>query len=109
VSARESLADLDAGLSITIFRVAQELLTNVGRHSEAQNVSMDLFLDDEGLNLRVTDDGKGIDGSWNPDVGSLGILGMRERLLQWNGRLTYSEANPRGVVARIVIPKSRLA
>jgi len=65
--------------STALFRILQEALTNVARHSEATLVRVILALDDEGISLTISDDGRGITEAELRSPTSLGLLGMRER------------------------------
>jgi NarL family two-component system sensor histidine kinase LiaS len=69
-----------------LFRVAQEALANVARHSEARRVEVDLIYDTETLTLRVTDDGCGFDPAKNSGEG-FGLRSMNERLAKLGGRV----------------------
>jgi two-component system, NarL family, sensor histidine kinase UhpB len=100
---------LDAGLDLTeeeevvVYRVAQEALTNVARHSNAQRASVSLTGDaDGGPLLVVRDDGDGMP-EWASEDSS-GIRGMRERALLVGGRLELRPAVPRGTEVRLQLP-----
>ncbi len=88
---------IDEGVATTLFRVLQEVLTNVGRHSDAKTVRVRFSVDAETLLLFVEDDGKGIPGYAAESVESIGILGMRERVKHEGGRFDIeSPANLTG-------------
>lgn len=70
-----------------LFRIAQELLTNVGRHSGASRVEVELGQTVHELVLRVSDNGRGI-RQWEIGQDSLGLLGVRERVTQIGGRIS---------------------
>ena len=76
--------------AIALFRVFQEALTNVARHAEAHNVEVRVGIDDDGvLRLDVCDDGVGIHDD-TPDTGdSFGMLGMRERMREVGGDVSW--------------------
>jgi two-component system sensor histidine kinase UhpB len=95
--------NLDGGRSIMLFRVVQEALTNVLRHAQASALELSVERTGAGLELRVSDDGRGI----APDGGqqaSWGILGMRERSLLFGGELTLAPGQPRGTVLCLRLP-----
>lgn len=71
-------------VATVLFRVFQELLTNVARHAKASHVEVALESIDGHWVLRVTDDGVGV-GHDNPGARSLGLLGIRERLQALGG------------------------
>jgi len=73
--------NLDEELSIAVFRIFQESLTNVARHSGATKVTALLREEDGDLFLEIRDNGRGITGGEILDAKSLGILGMKERAL----------------------------
>lgn len=96
----------DELVSVTLFRIAQEALTNVVRHAEAATASVHLFQNGGELILEVEDDGKGFDvNAVKPDQ-SLGVIGMRERALLINGRLVIEGAPGHGTRVRVSVPLS---
>ncbi len=74
---------LDGPLELALFRIAQEALRNVEKHSAATKATVELDFGENEINLSVTDDGHGIPAARNmPDLirsGKLGIVGMKER------------------------------
>lgn len=70
---------LPEAVSLALFRVVQESLTNIARHAEATSVTIVLHRVGQALHLTVTDDGHGFDVDHVPSRG-LGLLGMRERM-----------------------------
>jgi signal transduction histidine kinase len=91
-------------VSITVFRIVQEALTNVVRHADATEVAIDLRGTDEALVLRVRDNGKGIGSSGGVDARWLGIHGMRERCLLVGGTFDISGKPGRGTTIVVRIP-----
>ena len=90
-------------VALCLFRVAQEALANVVKHSEASNVRLVLDSNSNGITLRITDDGKGFDlASANPKAG-IGLVGMRERLRLVKGKLQVRSEPTKGteIVAEI--------
>jgi PAS domain S-box-containing protein len=96
---------LDEICGTTIFRVVQESLTNVARHADASRVAV--TLDSEGGFCRVTvgDDGKGFDPA-RSRTSSLGLLGMRERVLMVGGELDIDSAPGRGTTLVVRVPRA---
>jgi signal transduction histidine kinase len=93
-------------LETAIFRVIQEALTNVFRHSGARKGVVSLTQEDSRLRLTVRDDGKGIEEGtvhFRPGSIGVGIGGMRERVREFGGELRVSNANP-GTLVEVVIP-----
>jgi len=81
---------LDADLSTALFRIFQEALTNVVRHSGATEVRVRLRADADSSTLEVEDNGKGIEKEKINSSKSLGLLGMRERAQMFGGRVTVT-------------------
>jgi signal transduction histidine kinase len=81
----------------TFFRVAQEALTNVVRHAKAKHVWIEFRQHKSGLQLGIRDDGVGFDvgAAQNRAIGggSLGLLGMHERVKLCGGSVEISSAN----------------
>ena len=93
-------------LERTIFRIVQEALTNVLRHSRAQKAAVTLAQKEKSLLLLVQDDGKGVaEQTLQLQPGSIGIGlgGMRERVREFGGELRILNANP-GTIVEISIP-----
>lgn len=78
---------LDADLAIAIFRIFQEILTNISKHAAASIVSITLCEKESWISLEATDNGLGITDSDMKKPGSFGIRGMRERCQQLGGDL----------------------
>ena len=79
--------DLDRDRSTAVFRIFQETLTNVSRHANATRVKISLEESADSLILRIEDNGKGIKESEVSHPKSLGLLGMRERVLVFGGKV----------------------
>jgi signal transduction histidine kinase len=93
-------------LERAIFRIVQESMTNVFRHSQARRASVTLAQKDKGVMLTVRDDGKGVgDQTMRLKPGSIGIGigGMRERAREFGGELRMREGHP-GTIVEVVIP-----
>lgn len=88
----------------TLFRIAQESLTNVARHAHAQRVSISLWQDQQEIILQVRDDGCGYNPSQQHP--GLGILGMRERASLLGGSLTITSEPGRGTTVEARLPLS---
>ncbi len=89
--------------SIWIYRLAQEALTNVGKHAEAHTVHIQLDGNEHEAILTITDDGKGFDPSI-PKPGHYGMTGMGERVALLGGHLTVQSASSKGTAITIRIP-----
>jgi PAS domain S-box-containing protein len=99
-------ARLPLDLETAVFRMIQEALTNVYRHSEARNVWIGLQQKDGATVITVRDDGKGIEKKTveqQPDSVGIGIGGMRQRAKEFGGELRLTNAQP-GTLVELVIP-----
>jgi len=89
-----------------IFRIYQEILTNIVRHAQASNVCIRLDVSAGWLTLEVCDNGRGIPESASINNSSLGLLGMRERAAQWGGGIKILGAEGAGTTVRVRLPLS---
>ena len=91
-------------LCVTVYRLVQEALTNVARHSQARSVKVLLHAGgDAFLILGVSDDGQGLKTSQNANQG-LGLLGMRERVASLKGEFQLDSRVGEGVHIQIRLP-----
>ncbi len=95
---------LDERSAVTLFRIAQEALTNVVRHAEARVVEIDLAASEGAIVLTVHDDGKGIAADSIESNESVGIIGMRERAMLINGHFSIHGAPGQGTTVRVTAP-----
>jgi signal transduction histidine kinase len=93
---------LDGATETQLFRIAQEALTNVVRHSEATEVWIELSADHSQVRLSISDNGKGI-GQDYVHRGT-GMVGMRARARSAGGRLTVDSRPGKGVSITVEIP-----
>jgi PAS domain S-box-containing protein len=105
---KASPPDLDVPnpLKTAIYRIAQEALTNVLRHSGATRCELKLCRTPKGIELCVTDNGTGADPSRLEGTTSLGIVGMKERATALGGELRVDNLRRRGVRVTAVFPWS---
>jgi len=89
----EYAGDIEGDVATGLFRIYQEVLTNIARHAEATRVYASLRENDGWLTLSITDDGKGFDPGKIKEKKTLGIIGMKERSLIMNGELSIN-SNP---------------
>ena len=94
----------DPDRATAVFRIFQEVLTNVARHSNATRVEIVFGMDEDMLKLEVRDNGRGITAQETENSRSLGLLGMRERALQFNGNVEIDGMPGRGTRVRVAIP-----
>ena len=96
---------LDADAAITVFRIAQEALTNVAKHAHATRIEVNLGVHHNCLMLMITDNGGGIQPPHQERDGhGFGILGMTERAAVLGGTLTVQPASHRGTAVSLRIP-----
>lgn len=95
---------IDKDRQTVIFRILQEALTNVARHSGADKVQINLFTHQSKLILEIKDNGKGITKEQISDVKSLGIHGMEERVMIFGGSFMIEGFAGKGTTLKIEIP-----
>ena len=95
--------EIDESRAITLFRIAQEALTNVVKHAEARSVDVRLRVAEGRLRLSVQDDGRGLDPATlqSPREGAMGLISMREMALALGGEFKVS--SPAGSGARVTV------
>ena len=91
---------------LAVYRIAQESLTNVARHSKAAHVTIALERSLDSVVLRVVDDGCGLGGA---PVEHGGLRSMRERALSIDGALAVRDGAAGGVEVRLDVPAARVA
>jgi len=97
---------LDSEIEVTLFRVIQEALTNVRKHSKARNCLVKLEYSNERINLVVADDGIGFK-SWERDESDLkhfGIMTIKERVDLINGSFNIESAPGKGTKIYVSVP-----
>lgn len=96
-------ADLDNALATGVFRIIQESLTNVARHSGAGVVDIALRRAEGILILEVRDDGRGISAD-KQEKRTHGLVGMRERAYMFGGQMNIDSAPGEGTSIQVTIP-----
>jgi PAS domain S-box-containing protein len=91
-------------LSLEVYRIVQESLTNVARHSCASTASVTMNLKKGKLTITISDNGSGISKAKIESTRSFGLIGMRERVRIFNGELSVSGSKGKGTVVKVVIP-----
>jgi signal transduction histidine kinase len=99
-----ALADPDKERSTALFRIFQELLTNVARHANATRVNAKLSEGETALALSVEDNGRGITKKEIESPRSLGFLGLRERVLAFGGTIEVNGEEGTGTNVSVTIP-----
>ena len=93
--------------STALFRILQEILTNVARHAQATNVDIRLEQSGEQVVLQVGDNGKGISGVEQSGPKAFGLLGMRLRAQQQGGSFDIQGTPGTGTTVTVTIPLYR--
>jgi signal transduction histidine kinase len=96
--------ELDRNLSIALYRIVQEALTNIVKHAQATRVEVLLSMSEETLLLSVTDNGKGISLDSETHTGALGIIGLRERVRSLNGKFIITGKPGKGTRMLVTVP-----
>jgi len=104
LSLPENDAQIPPTHAIVLYRVLQELLTNIARHSKATSARASLFMNEDSITLEIADNGIGISSSGVETSDSFGILGIRERLRPIEGEFTISGKRHKGTVATVRLP-----
>lgn len=99
-------SELPSAITVTLYRILQETLNNIIKHTEAKNVTVLLHLKAGETELKINDDGKGFNSDQLQTTG-IGIFGMRERLQSVGGNLTIDSHPGKGttVLATISLGK----
>ncbi|MFC1975719.1 sensor histidine kinase, partial [Chloroflexota bacterium] len=90
----------------TVFRIFQEILTNVARHAQATQVEVILEESAAVLTLQVQDNGRGITESEIHSPKSIGLLGMRERARLCAGEIQFQGMPGKGTTVIVRLPLS---
>jgi len=101
----EKESPLHPDLMISLYRIIQESLTNVIRHAQASQVRLTIKEKNNTLEIEIKDNGKGIEESQIRASDNLGLIGIKERVLRWNGELDITGLDGKGTLMRINLPK----
>jgi signal transduction histidine kinase len=100
--------DLDDAMKITIFRIAQECLNNIIKHSQATHVNIHLHFEEKNVQISVMDNGIGFDRDFvrqkRTGRPSLGLAGMEERAALLNGTVAIQSRPGYGTEVEVMIP-----
>lgn len=98
---------IDSDGATTIFRIFQEILTNVARHAQATQIEVSVEENASFLTLRVQDNGRGITESEIHSPKSIGLLGIRERARLQAGEVHFQGTPGQGTTVTVRLPLSR--
>ncbi len=96
--------NLNIQQSVALFRIVQESLTNIAKHSKATSSKILIFKEDDKLILEISDNGIGIKEPHKAKHGSYGLIGMKERMFLLDGELTISGQPDKGTKIKIEMP-----
>ena len=100
----EKIPDHGKELSLVMFRIYQETMTNILRHAHATRVDVMLQHREGHLVLTVKDNGRGISPEQSASRLSLGILGIRERVRFWGGEFLITGSQGKGTTVKVSVP-----
>jgi signal transduction histidine kinase len=98
------MPDLPNTVALSMYRIAQEALTNIAKHAEATTVDIRLAYEDGCLTLSITDDGRGFAFDPNTNQGGVGLVSMQERTDLLGGSLEVDTAPGRGTRLSARVP-----
>jgi PAS domain S-box-containing protein len=102
--ARAVPRNLSAAVALCLYRIAQEALQNVVKHSSATSVRVELTSEGNEIHLTVIDDGTGFDIRAAQTKGSLGLVSMRERARLVHGQITWEAKKGLGTRIEVRVP-----
>jgi signal transduction histidine kinase len=98
---------VESNAGVQIYRIVQEALSNVSRHSGVQEAWVRLMYQPDALVLEVEDHGKGISPQ-NKNERGIGLVAMRERAELLSGNIEYLQANGKGTLIRMSAPREKV-
>jgi signal transduction histidine kinase len=104
----EDDSTIPPAVSITLYRILQEALTNIVKYARAKHVSVDLGVTEDTITLLIEDDGIGIPEGAQNNLLSHGIAGMRQRVRALHGEFAISRGVERGTIIEVNLPRQRV-
>ncbi len=104
VNARDLPIKLKDDAAIALFRIVQESLTNIAKHTNADLVNIKIAIKNQKLNLFISDNGQGLEEGWKSKKGSYGLQGMNERTIALGGKMKIRSELNKGVSILISLP-----
>ncbi|HWO33141.1 MAG TPA: PAS domain S-box protein [Candidatus Acidoferrum sp.] len=95
-TARDFPLEIPKDVALCLFRLAQEALSNVVKHSRAKTARVELFANASGVSLRIRDDGRGFDTERTGSGPGIGLIGMHERIRLVGGKLLVKSGPAQG-------------
>ena len=100
----DNLSFKDPQFDIHLYRITQEALTNIAKHSDATKIEISLEFRDSHVHFSISDNGKGFDESSDDRKRGLGLIGMRERATILGGRVSIKSFPGQGTTVKMEIP-----
>ncbi|CAG0939904.1 two-component system, NarL family, sensor histidine kinase UhpB [Gallionellaceae bacterium] len=97
---------MDPDTSIALFRIFQEALNNVIKHAQASQVTVDIYNHADGVELIVSDNGRGLTEADRSKPRSFGLRGIRERVAHFGGDVRISSTPGHGTTVAVHIPRT---
>ena len=107
-SHREIPEALSSDVALSLFRVTEESLTNIAKHSQSTTARVDVSGAADGIHLTIQDAGRGFDPASLERKEGLGFVSMRERLRAVHGTVRVDSAPSRGTTIEVVVPATAL-
>ncbi len=104
VSHADEGAALSPDTSIALFRIFQEALTNIMKHAHASQAKVDIYNRTNGVDLIVSDNGRGLNEADRLKPRSFGLRGIQERVAHFNGDMKISSTPGQGTTVAVHIP-----
>jgi PAS domain S-box-containing protein len=95
---------LENRLALILYRILQESLTNIARHSGASKADVNLYVLKNKIEMIIKDNGTGIEKNKVNSFKSLGIAGIKERVKSVDGKITITGVHGSGTLIRVAIP-----
>ncbi|WP_051330851.1 sensor histidine kinase [Aneurinibacillus terranovensis] len=95
---------IPGAIEVAVFRLIQESLTNVAKHSEAQQVEIRLEIKPQVIHFRIVDDGVGFENGTKGERPQFGLMGMKERTKLLQGKMRIDSTIGKGTTVRFSIP-----
>ena len=95
---------LNSDQSVALFRIVQEAMNNVAKHSRATEAKVLLTQTEESISLKIEDNGVGFDQNEKKKTESYGLIGIRERVFLLDGELNISSTKGNGTLINITMP-----
>ena len=103
-TAGRSRINITKEVALCLFRVTQEALSNIVKHSQAKSADVELGVNSKTVSLRITDSGRGFDPDLNNPDGGIGLVSMRERLRLVGGKLSVKSEPMQGTEIFAEVP-----